>query len=123
MIDYELLLMLDPDLSDEKQGEVVARVRDLIDRGGGAVVRHDAWGKRKLAYEIDKKSDGIYHLLHLRAGAETLGEVSRVLKIDDAVMRHLATRRPEGGPGEALPVAAVPVQDVRDDEPDAEEDE
>lgn len=123
MIDYELLLMLDPDLAEEKQGEVVARVRELIDRGGGTFVRHDVWGKRKLAYEIDKKGDGSYHLLLFRAGAETLDEVSRVLKIDDSVMRHLATRRSEGGPAEALPIAVLASHDVPDTELDAEEDE
>ena len=56
MIDYEILLLLDPDLAEEPQAEVVTRVRDLIEKGGGTFTRHDAWGKRKLAYEIDKKA-------------------------------------------------------------------
>ena len=98
MIDYEILLLLDPDLAEEPQAEVVTRVRDLIEKGGGTFTRHDAWGKRKLAYEIDKKADGNYHLLLFSAPPETLDEITRVLKIDDNVMRHLATRRPEGGP-------------------------
>ena len=97
MIDYEILLMLDPDLSEEQQGAVVARTRELIERSGGSVDRHDVWGRRKLAYEIDKKSDGAYHLLLFSCSAETLDEVSRVLKIDDTVMRHMATRRASGG--------------------------
>ena len=63
MIDYEILLLLDPDLAEEPQAEVVTRVRDLIEKGGGTFTRHDDWGKRKLAYEIDKKGDGNYHLL------------------------------------------------------------
>ena len=71
-------------------------MRELIEKGGGTFVRHDAWGKRKLAYEIDKKADGNYHLLLFSAPPETLDEISRVLKIDDNVMRHMATRRPEG---------------------------
>ena len=122
MIDYEILLLLDPDLAEEPQVEVITRVRDLIDKGGGTFTRHDVWGKRKLAYEIDKKGDGNYHLLLFSALPETLDEVSRVLKIDDNVMRHLATRRPVGGPSEPLPVGAPASHDAVVDEL-AEEDE
>ena len=122
MIDYEILLLLDPDLAEEPQAEVITRVRGLIEKGGGTFSRHDAWGKRKLAYEIDKKGDGNYHLLLFSAPPETLDEISRVLKIDDNVMRHLATRRPVGGPSEPLPVGAPLSHDaVMDDL--AEEDE
>ena len=122
MIDYEILLLLDPDLAEEPQAEVITRVRDLIDKGGGTFTRHDAWGKRKLAYEIDKKGDGNYHLLLFSAPPETLDEITRVLKIDDHVMRHLATRRPEGGPAEPLPVGAPLSHDAVIDDL-AEEDE
>ena len=123
MIDYEILLLLDPDLGDEPQAEIVARVRELIEKGGGTFTRHDVWGKRKLAYEIDKKTDGNYHLLLFKAEPETLDEISRVLKIDDTVMRHLATRRPEGGLSEPLPVGAPVGDDVGDDDLAAEEDD
>ena len=103
MIDYEILLMLDPDVAQERQEEIVKRTRDLVEAGGGTWQGQDVWGRRKLAYEIDKRSDGVYHLLSFSAGAETLDEISRVLKIDDAVMRHLATRRYK--PGTTPPVA------------------
>ena len=122
MIDYEILLLLDTDLAEEPQAEVVTRVRDLIEKGGGTFTRHDNWGKRKLAYEIDKKGDGNYHLLLFSSEPETLDEITRVLKIDDHVMRHLATRRPEGGPAEPLPVGAPAVHDAVIDDL-AEEDE
>ena len=122
MTDYEILLLLDPDLAEEPQAEVVTRVRDLIEKGGGTFTRHDNWGKRKLAYEIDKKGDGNYHLLLFSSQPETLDEITRVLKIDDHVMRHLATRRPEGGPSEPLPVGAPAVHDAVIDDL-AEEDE
>ena len=122
MIDYEILLLLDPELAEEPQAEVVARVRELVEKGGGTFARHDVWGKRKLAYEIDKKTDGNYHLLLFSAPAETLDEISRVLKIDDNVMRHMATRRPQGGPAEPLPVGAPASHDAVIDDL-AEEDE
>lgn len=108
MTDYEILLLLDPEFSDEKQAEVVRRTRELIEQGGGTFERHDVWGRRRLAYPINKKEDGAYHLLTFSAEAATLDEVSRVLKIDDVVLRHLATRRPEGGPsGPVAPPAPI----------------
>ena len=90
---YELLLMLDPDLPEERQNEILARMRELVERGNGTWISHDVWGRRRLAYPIDKKSDGAYHLVAFDADAATLDELSRVLRITDGVMRHLATRR------------------------------
>jgi small subunit ribosomal protein S6 len=119
--DYEILLLLDPELSEERQAEVVARVRELIEKGGGTVDRHDPWGKRRLAYEIDHKQDGIYHLLTFSSSTETLDELGRVLKIDDAVLRHMATRRPEGGPSEPVAVGAPAREDATEPAPAAEE--
>ena len=70
--------------------------RELIESRGGTVEKHEPWGRRKLAYEIDHKTDGTYHLLLFASDADTLDELSRILKITDGVMRHLAVRRPEG---------------------------
>ena len=75
MNDYEILLMLDPDLPEERQEEIVKRTRDLVEKGGGTWDGQDAWGRRKLAYEIDKKGDGVYHLLSFSADGDTLDEI------------------------------------------------
>jgi small subunit ribosomal protein S6 len=121
--EYEILLLLDPDLGEENQAEVVDRLRTVIEKGGGTLDRHDAWGRRKLAYPIEKKEEGVYHLLTVTVSAETLDELARVLKIDDDVMRHMATRRPEGGPAEPMAVGAT-IGDHSDTEPvDALEEE
>jgi small subunit ribosomal protein S6 len=93
---YEILLMLDPELPEERQAEVVARTRELVERGGGTWANQDIWGRRKLAYEIDHKSEGVYHLLTFDSSPETLDEISRVLKITDGVMRHMAVRQVVG---------------------------
>jgi small subunit ribosomal protein S6 len=91
--DYEILLMLDPDVPEERHEEILARVRELVERGGGRWDGQDAWGRRKLAYEIAKRTEGVYHLLTFACAPETLDEVTRVLKITDGVLRHMATRR------------------------------
>ena len=103
MNEYEILLMLDPDLSEQRQEEILTRVRALVEDGGGKWVRHDAWGRRRLAYEIDKKTDGIYHLLDFDASPETLAELSRILKITDDVMRHMAVHRVQSNQGRGRP--------------------
>ena len=124
MNEYEILLLLDPDLDDERQGEVVARARELVESGGGTWDLHDTWGRRKLAYEIDHKGEGSYHLLHFTSDAGTLDEVSRVLRIDDGVMRHMATRRIEGSPARPVAVAAPSRDDaVAASDAEAEEEE
>jgi len=93
---YEILLMLDPELPEERQAEVVARTRELVERGGGSWANEDIWGRRKLAYEIDHKPEGVYRLLSFETTPETLDEISRVLKITDGVMRHMAVRQLPG---------------------------
>lgn len=101
--DYEILLMLEADLPEERHNEIIARARELVEKGGGTWVGHDPWGRRKLAYEIAKKTDGVYHLLQFDAEPETLDELTRILKITDGVMRHLATRRIESAHGPGRP--------------------
>ena len=112
MNEYEILLLLDPDLTEGRQDEVVARTRELVERGGGTWDLHDVWGRRKLAYEIRHKGDGSYHLLHFTCNAGTLDEVSRVLRIDDGVMRHMATRRIAGSPVRPVAVVAPAREDA-----------
>ena len=110
MTDYEILLMLDPELPEERQTEIVSRAREAIERDGGTWDNHEPWGRRRLAYEIDHKAEGAYHLLTFSAEPATLEEISRVLKITDGVMRHLAVRRVQGGtsrPPEPMPEGPV----------------
>ena len=108
MNDYEVLIMLVPELPDERGSEIVTRVRELVEADGGTWDGHEPWGSRKLAYEIDHKSEGVYHLLLFTAPTETLAEVSRVLKITDGVVRHLAVRRVRNGSTQPpTPIAAV----------------
>jgi small subunit ribosomal protein S6 len=129
--DYEILLMLDPELPEERQAEIVTRAREAIEKDGGTWDKDEPWGRRRLAYEIDHKAEGSYHLLTFAAEPATLEEISRVLKITDGVMRHLAVRRVQGGstrPPEPIteePVAtAVPArQDAGETESAREESE
>ena len=111
MTEYEVLLLLDPDLDEARQSEIVSRVQELVEKAGGSWGLHDPWGRRRLAYEIDHKGEAVYHLLLFTATPETLAEITRVLKITDGVVRHLAVRRVKGGhtKAPAPPPAAAPA--------------
>jgi small subunit ribosomal protein S6 len=119
---YEILLMLDPELADERQDDLIVRLRQLVETSGGTWRSHDAWGRRRPAYEIAKKQEGVYHLLVFESSGETLKELTRVLKTDDSVMRHLATRHLEGSstraPRDETP---VPAPAPREEAPPAAE--
>ena len=95
---YEIMLILDAELAEERQNEIVKRVRETAEKRGGKWVAHEPWGRRKLAYEIDKRSEGTYHLLHFDSDSETLDEITRVLRITDGAMRHMAVRRSAAQP-------------------------
>jgi len=120
---YEILLMLDPELAEQRQDELIVRVRELVEKSGGTWRSHDAWGRRRLAFEIAKKTEGVYHLVVFESGAEALDEIVRVLKIDDVVLRHMATKHIEGSRTTAprddtpVPVAAAVAVAVPEPEP------
>jgi small subunit ribosomal protein S6 len=138
---YEILLLLDPEHAEARQEEIVARSREQVEKSGGTWQSHDAWGRRRLAYPIARKEEGVYHLLVFDADGTTLDEVSRVLKIDDAVLRHMATRHiagsrtgaprdefapPAAAPAtsaEAAPEETAPVEAEADESEPAEADE
>lgn len=101
--------MLDPELADERQTEIVTRARELVERGGGTWQGQETWGRRRLAFEIDKKGEATYHLLHFDCEPATLDELTRVLKITDGAMRHMAVRRPAARPSRAATPPPEPV--------------
>ena len=108
MNDYEIMLLLDPDLAEERANEIIQRVRDAVDASKGSWDGHEPWGRRRLAYEIDHKGEAVYHLLLFSTTPETLAEITRVLKITDGVVRYGAYRRVKGSTHTKAP-AQVPV--------------
>ena len=84
----------------------------VVERFGGNIEKTENWGRRKLAYEITHKDVGVYHLFELTAEPATLDELTRILKITDGVMRHMAVRRVQRSPGRPV---APPPRDVQDE--------
>ena len=90
---YELLFFVAPTISDEDRDAVRKRIETTIAEGAGKVDNVDEWGKRKLAYEINGLTDGDYTLVNFHADPQNVAELDRVLRINDAVVRHMIVKR------------------------------
>ena len=90
---YELMLIVNPNADEERQKEIVERLRATVESGGGRIVGIDEQGKKKMQYEIKKQPEGIYTVLTFTATSSTLTEIERVLGITDEVLRFMTTRQ------------------------------
>jgi len=91
--DYELMVIFDPTLDTEAVEQNLSRITELIAKSGGKVNEVDKWGRRKLAYEINRRLEGFYAVLYFHAPPAGLDELRRVLKISDPVLRHIIIRK------------------------------
>ena len=87
--DYETVFIMTPVLSEDQTKETVNKFKNFIAQQGGKVVHEEHWGLRKLAYPIQKKSSGFYHLLQFQAPATTVADLETNLKRDERIIRFL----------------------------------
>jgi small subunit ribosomal protein S6 len=108
---YDLNLLLDSAIEDDRRETILANVEEAIDRAGEIVTRHD-WGVRTTAYEIRKHADADYHLLQFRGPRELLEQLDHNLKITDGVLRFRIIKLRPGTPPppDLRPSAAAPVE-------------
>ena len=90
---YELLYFVDPAATEEARAGVSKRIDVAVTENGGTIDNVEDWGKRKLAFEIDKLTEGDYTLVDFHADPAQIAELDRVLRINDAVKRHMIVRR------------------------------
>lgn len=90
---YELMFIVDPRVSDEDVVSLTDDVKNLLEAGGGSVPRQESWGRRKLAYPINKTTEGKYVLLYVTTdGSNPLPEVELRMKQNDKILRYLTVR-------------------------------
>ena len=89
---YELMLVVRPDVADDKAQAVIDKSTRQIVAAGGQIVKVAPWGRRRLAYQIDRFREGSYHIILFEAPGEALIELERTLQITEEVLRHLVTR-------------------------------
>lgn len=95
MKNYELALVLYPTLGEEEKVAELEKVKELITRFGGEITNVDDWGKRKLAYEINKKTEGFYYFIQFNAETSLPAEVESRIRIMETVLRYLIVRLDE----------------------------
>ena len=90
---YEVLYILDAKLGDEAIDAQIEKYKTLVTSSGGEVEKADKWGVKKLAYPIEKKTEGFYVLMNFTAKSELPAEMERQMKISDEVMRYITINR------------------------------
>lgn len=89
---YEELFIVRPDAAEEEIDAYIEQVKGVITSGGGTVDKVDKWGVRKLAYRVEKRSEGFYVLVQFTAGPEAVKEVERRMRVTDMVMKWITVR-------------------------------
>lgn len=89
---YELMLVIRPDVPDDRSQAVIDRTTRQITSAGGQIIKVAPWGRRRLAYPIDRFREGSYHIVLFQAPADSLAELEHGLLINEEVLRHLLTR-------------------------------
>jgi small subunit ribosomal protein S6 len=110
---YELMLLLRPDLEDDKLQAAVEKVTRAIVNGGGSLSKVSPWGKRRLAYDIGAHREASYFLIHFDIEPGQVREIERGMLISEEILRHLVTVLEDRGmPEEELAPAAAPRADA-----------
>ncbi len=121
---YELMLVLRPDLADDRIQAVIDRTTRAITSAGGQIAKVAPWGRRRLAYPIERYREGSYHIVLFDAPGRVIVELERGLLITEEVLRHLVTRverpiraaRTEGGEGAELEATIPSGEDEEEEE-------
>jgi small subunit ribosomal protein S6 len=92
---YEVIFILDPDLEEEQAQTAIEKVKGIITQTNGEILKVEDWGKRKLAYEVKKKSKGHYILIHFSGTPTLLSELERNFRVMDAVIKFQSVRLDE----------------------------
>ena len=114
--DYEAVYIIDPLLDEEQAQTIISKYSQIVADNGGEVVAIDKWDKRRLAYEVKGRTEGIYIVMNYKGEPSTSAELDRVMKLSEDCLRHIVVRDeipPQPKPQvEAAPVAQEPAPEV-----------
>ena len=120
MNQYEVMYVIDSALDDGARIDVINRFSDLVKKNGGEVDRIDEWGKRRLAYAINYKTEGYYVLMYIKGPSELPRELERNLKIADAILRYITIRYEGELPAKREPLKPYQPREYADAAPAVE---
>ena len=93
MSKYELAVVVSAKLEDDARAQVIEKVKALVTRFGGNITDVDEWGKKRLAYEIQKMKEAYYYFIHFESETTTPGEIEERIRIMDGVIRYLCVKQ------------------------------
>ncbi len=120
---YELMLVIRPDAPDDKVASIIDRATRYVVAEGGQIIKVAPWGRRRLAYPIDRHREGSYHIIVFESPAEAIVELERSLQITEDVLRHLVTRTVRPVKARRDAAGAGDADDIDADLPSAEDEE
>jgi small subunit ribosomal protein S6 len=109
---YEIILLVHPDQSEQVPA-MLERYKGMIAAAGGKVHREEDWGRRQLAYQINKLTKAHYLCLNIEADAQVLGELEHAFRFNDAVLRHLTVQRKKADTGPSAMMKTVEREEAR----------
>lgn len=119
---YELAVVISAKIDDEARADVLERAKALITRFGGQIGEIEEWGKRKLAYEIQKQTEAYYYFINFEAETHTPAEIEGRMRIMENVLRYLVVRKDENDTFVVTPEkTSAPAEEVVTEEAPAEE--
>ncbi len=120
---YEKIIILDPNIDDSAVEEIIEKVKGVITKEGGEIFKVDNWGRRKLAYELNKQKKGNYTLLHFKAPPATIIAIENLCKILDSVLKFMVIKLVKKKQIEAILPSPVEAAAKTDDVEPAKEEE
>ncbi len=121
MKEYESIFVLDPGLEDARVDAEVEKIRDFITARSGEITEIQKWGRRKLAYEINRRKEGIYTLIRFKSAAELPAELDRRYRLNESMIRFLTVLHEAPPAGEQVPVRDEEAVDDADGDAEGEE--
>jgi len=115
---YETIFILDPDLEEEQAQSAIEKIKGIITQLKGEILKDEDWGKRKLAYEVNKKSRGHYRLIEFSGSAALLSELERNFRVMDTVIKFQTVRLDERKESTSK---VIPPEEPLEEEPEPEE--
>ncbi|MGQ9509504.1 MAG: 30S ribosomal protein S6 [Thermodesulfobacteriota bacterium] len=114
---YETIFILNPDLEQEQTQSAIEKVKEIITQGNGEILKFEDWGKRKLAYQVRKKSKGHYILIHFSGTPTILSELERNYRVMDSIIKFIIVRLDEK---KAIPEEISIPEELPDEESEEE---
>ena len=103
---YESIFIVRPTLTDDEVAKLIEKMKGVVEKNGGTIVKIDNWGKRKLAYDVQKEKKGIYIIIRFTGTGNVISDLEHSYRVEDSIVKSITVRVAKGDPG-TLPVPSA----------------